>query len=194
MIIEDISEFLNKIPDKFENRWTTSKKFKIELYETFNTIEFKEKRCVELGSYNGHTTALLCNLFKHVTGFELEQKHIDESIHLLEENNIKNYTIIQTDLYNGNFPVLEETDVFFIDAVHQYNNVKIDTINCLNTKSKSKKHIIYDDYGAFPDIKKFVDEFVSNGTFSIYRKIGYEPNSNFTRKLHDYEGVICIEN
>lgn len=190
----NLEEILQKIPDKFEDRWTTSKKFKIELFKLFNNVEFKEKRCAELGSYDGHTTLLLCNIFKHVTGFELGQDHIEKSILFLESNNIKNYTLIQTDLYNGRFPTLEETDVFFIDAIHEYETVRIDTKNCLNTKSKSKKYIIYDDYGAFPGVKTAIDEFIKNGILSIYKKIGYEPNSKFTRKLYDYEGIICVEN
>lgn len=190
----NLDQILEKIPDKFENRWTTSKKFKSDLYNFFNLKEFEEKNCAELGVYNGHTTLILCNLFKHVNGIEFGKKQVENSINFLNSMNIKNYNIINEDLYNGSFPDVGITDIFFIDAVHEYNNVKIDTNNCLKVKSVSKKYIIYDDYGGFPEVKKAVDEFINKGILKICTKIGCEPNSNFTRKLLDFEGVICIEN
>lgn len=189
----NIDDLLNKVPDKFENRWTTSKKFKIDLFETFDVDEFKEKTCAELGVFNGHTTLFLCHLFKHVTGIDLGVDRLKFATQLLESNNITNFKMYNVDLYKDPFPDLDGTDVFFIDAVHEYENVKIDTLNCLKVKSKSKKYIVYDDYGGIPAVKKAVDELINTGLLTIYKKIGCEPKSKFTRELFDYEGIICIE-
>ncbi len=44
--MKTLTEILEKIPDKFECRNTTSRKFKSDLYEFFNQPEFKDRICV----------------------------------------------------------------------------------------------------------------------------------------------------
>jgi hypothetical protein len=194
----NIEKILSILPDKFASKRTTSKKFKTDLYNFFNEEKYKDFKCAELGIFNGDSTLLLCNLFKHVIGIEYSQKQIDIATNFLKKNNLNNFDFLLHDLYNRKFPYVGEIDVFMIDAVHTYECVKIDTFNCINSKKESsienkKLYFIYDDYGAFPPVKQAVDELISSNVLSVVKKIGYMPGENFVNKLFDYEGIICIE-
>lgn len=189
--MEILTEILNKIPDKFDCRNTTSIKFKSELYEFFNKPEFKNRICLELGVYNGHSSYLLSHLFKKVVGFEISEGRINSAKKFVD--GINNIEFIRHDLYDGPLPV-SEGDVFFIDALHTYDAVVNDTLNCLNNvKSNYKKYIIYDDYGICVPVKNAVHHLIDVGKLKLIKYIGYEPNSQFTSPLLDYEGVICSE-
>ena len=63
-----IEELLNKVPEKYQYRNTTSKKFKLDIYNFFNKPEFKELNCMEIGCARGHTTLILSKLFKQAYG------------------------------------------------------------------------------------------------------------------------------
>lgn len=196
--VMNIEKILSIIPDKFVSRGTTSKKFKTDLYNFFNKEEFKKFKCAELGIFNGDSTLLLCNLFTYVIGIEHCQKQIDITTNFLKRNNIQNFDIIQHDLYRQKFPYVGQIDVFMIDAVHTYECVKMDTLNCIKSKKESstedkKLYFIYDDYGAFPDVKKAIDDLISSNVLSVVKKIGYTPEEKFTHQLIDHEGIICIE-
>jgi hypothetical protein len=186
-----LQEILSKIPDKFECRNTTSHKFKKDIYEFFNKSEFKDRICVELGVYNGHSSYLLSNLFKQVIGFEISDVRINSARKFVE--GVQNVEFIQHNLYNGPLPI-ERGDVFFIDALHEYESVIKDTLNCLNNvKSDHKKYFIYDDYGICQPVKKAINDLISEDKIKLVQYVGYEPNKAFTSPLSDYEGIICIE-
>ena len=189
--MKSLTEILDKIPDKFECRNTTSRKFKSDLYEFFNKPEYKDRICVELGVYGGHSSYLLSHLFKRVVGFEISEGRINSAKRFIE--GIDNIQFVCHNLYSGPLP-LDRGDVFFIDALHEYDAVIKDTLNCLNNvKSDYKKYIIYDDYGICMPVKKAVNHLISTGKIQVVKYIGYEPNKQFTSPLSDYEGVICIE-
>jgi hypothetical protein len=46
----NIDKILENIPDKFEHRTTTSHRFKKDVFEFFNSPEFSDRVCVEIGS------------------------------------------------------------------------------------------------------------------------------------------------
>ena len=186
-----LQEILSKIPDKFECRNTTSHKFKTDIYEFFNKPEFKDRTCVELGVYGGHSSYLLSNLFKQVVGFEISEGRINSAKRFVD--GINNIKFVTHDLYSGPLPI-QHGDVFFIDALHEYEAVIKDTLNCLNNvKSTHKKYFIYDDYGICEPVKKAINDLISEGKIKLVQYIGYEPKKQFTSPLSDYEGVICIE-
>lgn len=183
-----IDELLINIPDKFQHNTTTSHKFKKDLFEFFDKDEFKNKNCVEWGSNLGYTTRILSFLFNNVTGFNLSIVTEAEAFNV-DRPNIKFYG---QDIYNTEIPV-DYADVFLIDAQHTYHAVIDDTYRSLSFKSDGLKYFIYDDYGAYPEIKQAIEDLISNNKIEIVKKIGYNPNEKFTRQLTDYEGVICIE-
>ena len=51
-----IDEILSLVPDKFEHKTTTSKKFKRDVFAFFDKPEFKNKTALEIGSNLGYTT------------------------------------------------------------------------------------------------------------------------------------------
>lgn len=183
-----IDELLAIIPDKFEHRTTTSHKFKRDFFDYFNKIEFKDKICIEIGSNIGYSTRILSYLFKEVIGFNLDSVEAAQKFNS-DRPNVRYYA---QDVYNTVLPV-DYADVFFIDAQHTYDAVIEDTLRSLKFKSDGKKYFIFDDYGAFPDIKKAVDDLISCDKIEIVKKIGHETDTTFVKPLYDYEGVICIE-
>lgn len=183
-----IDELLTIIPDKFEHRTTTSHKFKRDFFEYFNTPNFKNKICLEIGSNIGYSTKVLSYLFKQVIGFNLESVEAAEKFNS-DRPNVKFYA---QDVYNTTLPV-DYADIFFIDAQHTYDAVIEDTLRSLKFKSDGKKYFIFDDYGAFPDIKKAVDDLINCDKIEIVKKIGHGTGDKFVKTLYDYEGVICIE-
>lgn len=184
----NIDEMLINIPDKFQHKTTTSHKFKRDVYDFFNKPEFKEKICLEIGSNVGYTTRILSYLFKEVIGFNLDNVELAEKFNS-DRSNVKFYA---QDVYNTTLPT-NRGDIFFIDAMHTYHAVIEDTIRSLKFQSNDKKYFIYDDYGAFPEIKKAIDDLIEYDKIQIIKKIGHSPDEKFTRELYDYEGIICIE-
>ena len=185
MIIEDL---LKNIPDKFEHSTTTSHRFKKDLFEFFNKEEFKNKICVEWGSNLGYTTRVLSFLFKEVYGFNKVEVDKAEKFNQ-DRSNVKYFA---QDIYNTKISI-NEGDIFLVDAEHTYHAVIDDTTRSLQFKSSGKKYFIYDDYGAYPEIKKAIDDLVEYNKIEIVKKIGYNNEEKFTRQLFDYEGVICVE-
>lgn len=184
----NIDEILKNIPDKFQHKTTTSHKFKRDVFEFFDKPEFKDKICLEIGSNIGYTTRVLSYLFKEVVGFNLKEIDIAQKFNS-DRPNVRYYA---QDVYNTKLP-LDYADVFLIDAEHTYHAVIEDTVRSLKFKSNDKKYFIYDDYGAFPEIKQAINDLIEYNKIKIVKKIGHEPNSNFTKPLFDYEGLICIE-
>lgn len=184
----NIDELLSNIPDKFQHRTTTSHKFKRDVFDFFNKDEFKEKSCVEWGSNLGFTTKILSYLFKNVTGFNIERTVEAEEFN----KNSPNVKFYGQDIYETEIPI-DYGDVFLVDAQHTYHAVVDDTIRSLNFKSNGLKYFIYDDYGAYPEIKKAINDLISYGKIEIVKKIGHSPTDPFPRQLDDYEGLICIE-
>ena len=193
----DFDEILNDIPDKITingeplYRNTTSKKFKLDVINFFNKEEFKNKNAIEIGVYGGHSTLILSKLFNHVHAIDIRPISSDIKS-LWKKYNSNNITYHQRDVYKNGLPDVE-SDIFFIDAVHTYHAVAEDIYNSLKLKSIDKKYFIYDDYGAFPEIKKCIDDHCNFEKIKILKFIGYKPGDKFLRKLYDYEGLICLE-
>lgn len=183
-----IDELLQTIPDKFQNRNTTSHRFKRDLFDFFNKPEFKDKHCVEWGSHIGYTTKVMSYLFNTVTGFN-HSRTVEAEEFNKDRPNVKFYGM---DIYTSEIPI-NTGDVFLVDAVHTYDAVVDDTMRSLNFRSAGKKYLIYDDYGAFPEIRKGIHDLISLDKIRIIKKIGYAPTETFTHTLYDYEGLICEE-
>ena len=185
-----IDEILALVPDKFEHKTTTSKKFKRDVYSFFDKPEFKNKTGLEIGSNLGYTTFILSFLFKQVYG--INEKEFDKADEFCKRNGRTNVKFFGQDVYKYGLPV-DTADVIMVDALHTYDAVQMDVYNALKLKSDGKKYFIFDDVGAYPDIINSLNDLFDKNVIKPLIKIGHSDEETFTRKLYDWEGVICIE-
>ena len=186
-------EVIESIPHKDTAKFTTSKKFKYDILETFNTSDYKDKIIVEIGASQGISTYFLSYLFKDVYSVEWDDWNLEQAKKRCEGRS--NVNFIKFDLYNDSwedkFP--KNADVVFIDAGHQYEQVKSDIENCL--KYFDNPTFVFDDYGLPPgEVKKAIDEKVNDGSLRIDKFIGETSDgliSANNTKFFDMEGCIC---
>ena len=194
-------EIFKNVPDKSELNWTTTHKFKDDLLDYFGD-EFKNKNCLEVGTFQWHTTRILSFLFNKVITIDINQEWVDLARNLNEDrNNIEYYIgdiydwIVPgvTSLYYDTFKD-EEVDVVFIDAIHKYHQVIFDTINSIKTFGNI--HLIYDDYGLLDEVKSAVDDMINTGMIEVVQYIGGQKDelvnpTSVNKYLKDREGIIC---
>ena len=179
---------LEGIPDKRQDKNTTSLKFKEDVIKYFKSK--KLDLCIEVGTNKGWTTRILSMLFKRVITIE----HSPALVYTAQENNKDrtNIEYLNGDAYNSDWGLDETADVAMIDCVHAYKNVKQDIENCLEC---NVKYLIFDDYGlpeSEPAVKVAVDEFIKNNPNVKVTYIGEPKGSEprVGRPLVDWEGVI----
>ena len=85
------------------------------------------------------------------------------------------------DVYGENWD-FDNMGVVVIDCIHDYEHVKADIQNSINTFNKP--YIVFDDYGLFPDVKKGIDEFIESGVLRVEKKIGMSPGFEFSKTLN----------
>lgn len=179
---------LEGIPDKRQDKNTTSLKFKQDLIDYFKPKKLQS--CVELGTNEGWTTRILSMIFDRI--ITIENSH--ELVLKAQKNNKdrSNIEYLHGDVYSSDWGIEGATDVAMIDCVHTYEYVKQDIKNCLK---QGVKYLVFDDYGLperRPAVKAAVDEFIKNNNTSdiiyIGEAAGNEPRIG--RPLVDWEGVI----
>ena len=193
----DIINILDGIPDKNEYKETTSLKFKEDVINFFDKSEFKDKTVLELGTNHGHSTRVLSFLFKKVITMDWrEEPNLRMARELNQDRD--NIVYIQKNLYKDSWDIDEKIDIFFIDCVHDFDNVYGDIINCSNI-SNDLSYFIFDDYGFGKyyhggGVKSAVDKFSStNNGFNIIKNIGHSSGETIRegKPFLDSEGVIC---
>ena len=182
--------------DKYENLTTTSFQFKRDIWEFFNTPEFKSTACVEFGTHKGQTTRILSFLFDKVYTVNLPN-HFDSAQRLNYDRS--NIEYIGMDLYaspvDSSFKT-KNVSMFFIDAVHTFEAVMSDFSRCLNlNKRKEDVYFVFDDYGSYREVWMAVNQLILTKQISRIKYIGHPPRHNFgghpERILDDWEGIIC---
>ena len=158
-----IENLLNAVPEKYQYVKTTSKKFKLDLYNFFNKSEFKELSCMEIGCARGHTTLILSKLFKQV--YAINDIDTSDAQKFCNSNGSSNVE-------------------FFSQDVYKYG---------LKLRSENKKYIIFDDTGICPEVLNIVKEKCDLNILQLITPIGCKPGDAFHRELYDHEGLICRE-
>lgn len=181
---------LDNIPDKREDKNTTSLKFKSDIIEYFKDIDTSDFKCIEVGTNKGYTTRILSGLFAHVITMENNKSVMIEAMEFNKGRD--NIDFLLGDVYKSDWGIEGEYDVTFIDCNHAYDYVKRDIENCLKY---NVKYLIFDDYGlpeSSPSVKVAVDEFVKQNANAQITYIGEPKGSEprIGRKLIDWEGVI----
>ena len=138
-------EILNEMDHKDTAKYTTSRKMKQDILETFRTDKFKDKTIVEIGASQGQSTRMLSYIFGKVIAVEWDDWNLEQA----KNRNVDrpNIEFVKMDLYNDKWEnfLPKEVDVVFIDAGHQYNQVKMDIENSL--ECFDDPIFIFDDYG-----------------------------------------------
>ena len=184
---------LENIPDKTEDAKTTSLKFKKDLID-FLGDNYKNKKCLEVGSHKGYTTRVLSSLFKEVICCEWNPKLIEFSKKLNSDKD--NISFIRKDIYNTKWE-FQDIDVVLIDCNHAYENVMIDIKNSIEITERGKTMtLIFDDYGLdnpWRGVKEAVDDYLSVPNFNMVKHIGESKGWVVYpgKVLKDSEGVIC---
>jgi len=179
--------------DKHENLSTTSLKFKEDVWNFFKDPLFKTKNCIEFGTHKGQTTYVLSHVFGKVYTINLAEGHFETARRINEERS--NITYIPFNLYTGKRLILPDTfSMAFIDAGHEYEQVKSDVEQFVRLKRENVSFIIFDDYGLMFPVWRAVDELVNNQVLEYVKFIGHPAGHDFGqgRVLRSGpEGVIC---
>jgi len=180
---------------------TTTRKFKRDILETFLNDEHSDKTLVEIGCHKGNSTRYLSKIFKKV--YAVDKWHLDDAKeHCKDCDNVE---FIKADLYRYNANgtqyhpddwkdiLPKDVDVVFIDAGHEYHQVKEDINNAL--KMWPNVTFIFDDYGLPPgEVKKAIDEHVEEGNLKISKWIGDTAEDLISAAKTEFigmEGCIC---
>jgi predicted O-methyltransferase YrrM len=193
-IVKSNEEILKEMDHKDTAKYTTTKLFKEDLLDIFRNSKYKNKTIVEIGGAQGQSTRLLSHIFKKVISVEWDDSNLLAAIKRNQDR--PNVQFIKMDLYNddwNNF-LPKNVDVVFIDAGHQYHQVKSDILN--SVKMWANPVLIFDDYGAHEEVKIAIDEQINIKTMKFSRFIGANKDTYthaLGRKLlyDDREGIIC---
>ena len=188
-----ITDILERIPDKRQEKNTTSLKFKKDLIN-FLGNDYKNKICLEIGTHKGYSTRVLSALFKKVITCETNMEYIEFAKNLNRDR--KNIDFLEKDVYNTSWN-FKDIDVIFIDCNHHIDYVTSDINNAVSLcKENEELLIIFDDYGLdnpWDGVKESIDKFLENPRFNIVKFIGEHKGSDCNPRINlkDEEGVIC---
>ena len=156
--------------------------------------DFIDKTVLEIGTHYGYTARILSFLFKRVITVDNSPGFISRARNLNNDRNKIEY--FEGDIYDlGAFDdFTEKVDAVFIDAVHKYRYVLMDTINSLKTFKDI--YLIYDDYGMIPQVKRAIDDCLELGIIKFVDHIGHEKGLDIKQDgtnqiLQGREGIIC---
>jgi len=186
----NVQEILDETEHKDVAKYTTSRKFKKDILDTFYSPQFKNSTVLELGTSQGRSAKMLSHIFKQVHTVEWDDWNISQAKeHCKDRDNIN---FIKHDLYGSEWN-LPEADVIFIDAGHQYKQVLSDIMNSI--KHNPNAIFIFDDYGLPPgEVKAAIEKTVASGHLRINFFIG-ERSEDLVHaggtKFIDMEGCIC---
>ena len=192
--MKTIEQILSQVPNKRDDKDTTSYKFKKDLYDFFREDKWRERSILEVSCSKGYSSYLFSHLFKQVYAVDYQRNLLDFASKFSQDRGIKNIQFIQCDIYRAPYwGKLPKADVVFLDADHRYKSVVYDIRNAWTQSLHKGGYIIIDDYGLpGSGVHRAVEDLVKENThLSIVEYIGEPPGSiPFKRKLLDWEGLI----
>ena len=188
-----MTNIFDNVPDKRQDKNTTSLKFKRDLIDFFGE-DYKDKTCLEIGTHRGYTTKILSSLFEKVITCEVN-KDLQDFAKVVNKDNT-NVEFLLKDVYNTSWD-FNDIDVVFIDCDHEISSVLKDIKNAISLcKPNDSILIVFDDYGLvnpWEGVKEAIAKYDNDHRFQIIREIGEPKGSdcNPRANLRDVEGVIC---
>ena len=188
-----MTDIFDNVPDKRQDKNTTSLKFKRDLIDFFGE-DYKDKTCLEIGTHRGYTTKILSSLFNKVITCEVN-KDLQDFAKVVNKDNT-NVEFLLKDVYNTSWD-FNDIDIVFIDCDHEISSVLKDIKNAISLcKPNDSILIVFDDYGLvnpWEGVKEAIAKYDNDHRFQIIREIGEPKGSdcNPRANLRDVEGVIC---
>jgi hypothetical protein len=179
----DDDEILNSVLHKDTAKFTTSRKFKKDLIDTFSDEKYKKMNVLELGCSQGMTTKIFSHLFNKVYAVDIDEFNVQKTAEVC--SGMTNVHIKKMDVRDEwDFP---DMDVVMIDAGHTPELLS-EEINRV-VEYFNNPIIIIDDYGnPKQNLKSVVDS-----KLNIDKFIGENPGFVTANDImfNNREGVIC---
>lgn len=174
-------------PDKKQDAWTTSSRFKRDLVELFPGS--RAEAILELGAHLGHCTRVLSHLFGLVVAAEHSEAVLASNAERTKDMANVLHLRFHTVLDDWSLFSQSRFSAVFIDAAHDYASVKNDLEQALMLPHVQT--IVMDDYGAERGVRTAVDEALAAGIVELQRYIGESPPWTFADRIVEYwEGVV----
>ena len=193
--MKTIEQILSQVPNKRDNKDTTSYEFKKDLYDFFWENKWRDRSVLEVSCSRGYSSYLLSHLFKQVYAVDYTRDLLDFASKFNQSRGRKNIQFIQCDIYNSPYwAKLPKADVVFLDADHRYKSAVYDIRNAWTQSLNKGGYLIVDDYGLpGSGVHRAVNDLVKENTrLTKVNYIGEPAGSDCRsgRKLLDWEGVI----
>mmetsp|Transcript_112064 Transcript_112064/g.327776 ORF Transcript_112064/g.327776 Transcript_112064/m.327776 type:complete len:374 (-) Transcript_112064:145-1266(-) len=174
-------------PDKKDDAWTTSSRFKHDLVELFP--QSHGETVLELGAHVGHCTRVLARLFGSVLAVEHSEAVLDTNVQRTAD--LSNIVHLHFHTVLDDWAVFSRgrIGVVFIDAAHDYHSVRSDIERAVAIPTVHT--LVLDDYGAERGVREAVADAVASGVARVRRFVGEPPPWTFAgRTVEDWEGVV----
>ena len=188
MTFNQIIEKYN-LPDKPLHKSTTSLKFKQDVYNYFYPMS-RNMNIAEFGSWCGFFTQVFSEMFKKVYSID----YVRKDCFLEQTKGLYNVEYIIQDLYGRNNDKMNlDVNVIMIDAVHTCRAVMSDVRLAKHYLKNKKGYLIFDDYGAFEEVKAAVDQLRREEVIILREVVGHPMGYSYKEghQLKDWEGVIA---
>lgn len=174
-------------PDKKDDAWTTSSRFKRDLVELFP--QSKGETVLELGAHVGHCTRVLSRLFGSVIAAEHSEAVLDTNVQRTAD--LSNIVHLNFHTVMDSWSVFSRSriGVAFIDAAHDYHSVRNDIEQAVAIPTVHT--LVLDDYGAEKGVHAAVADALADGIVTLRRYVGEAPPWHFSgRTVQEWEGVV----
>ena len=129
---------------------------------------------LEIGCDIGYTLLTVEDAFKTCLGIDIDSARIKNAQKLLSDNSTKS----TVSFIVGTSKDIPESgyEVVLIDAMHDYESVKEDFLNVLESNTHETFTVIFHDYGLKNfGVRRFVNEFFEEGEYEL---VGGQTNWN----------------